>query len=150
MNIAVASSISTQSVLVRHRAEYWRDLICDTFVELDCSSIGDGFFGELSDHAVGPMQLTRVRSAQHEALRSSRQIAKSTDAYFLVSLQIAGQGLVQQDGRTAKLNPGDFALYDSTRGYSLRFDDQFEELVLKLPRALVVDRVEAPEGLTAR
>ena len=29
--------------------------------------------------------------------------------------------------------PGDFALYDSTRPYQLLFDDDFEQIVLKLP-----------------
>lgn len=149
MNTATISSISTQTVPPCERAAYWRDQICDTFVELDCDRIGDGFFGELEDYALGPVQLTRVRSSRHEAIRSARQIAKSVDEYFLVSLQISGQGLIEQDGRIALLQPGDFALYDSTRRYLLRFDDQFEELVLKLPRAMVTDRIAMPEYITA-
>jgi len=146
---ALATSISTSSVPTRERSAYWRDQICDTFVELDCGRVGEGFYGELADSTLGPLQLTQVKSSMHEVIRSRRQIAKSTDDYFLVSLQIAGQGLVEQDGRSAWLQPGDFALYDSTRRYLLRFDDDFEELVLKLPRSMIAERIAVPERITA-
>jgi len=141
--------ISTSAVPARDRQAYWRDLICDTFVELDCHHTEEDFFGELEDHQMGPLQLTRVRSSKHEVVRSSKQIAKSTDQFLLASLQISGQGLVEQDGRTACLNPGDIAIYDSTRQYRLKFDSQFEELVVRLPKAMLTDHISAPERITA-
>lgn len=54
-----------------------------------------------------------------------------------------------QDGREALLEPGDFALYDSTRPYSLRFDGPFEQLVLVLPGPLLRSQLRASERLTA-
>ena len=45
----------------------------------------------------------------------------------------AGIGRITQDDRTAVLHQGDFALYDSTRPYELRFDGDFQQYVLMLP-----------------
>jgi hypothetical protein len=49
--------------------------------------------------------------------------------------------MVVQDGREVRLGPGDFACYDSTRPYTLSFGDAFEQLVLHMPRALLLDRL---------
>ena len=93
--------------------------------------------------------LSRVDSNKQLVLRSPRQIARSCDDYFLVSLQLAGYGRVLQDGRAALLGPGDFALYDSTRRYTLAFDDEFTQIVLKTPRALLTERLARAETCTA-
>ena len=94
--------------------------------------------------------MSRVDSNKQLVLRSSRQIARSCEDYFLVSLQLAGHGLaVLQDGRAALLGPGDFALYDSTRRYTLAFDDEFTQIVLKTPRARLTDRLARFEDLPA-
>jgi len=58
--------------------------------------------------------------------------------------------MVIQDGREVRLGPGDFACYDSTRPYTLSFGDTFEQLVLHMPRALLLDRLGRTELITAR
>ena len=141
--------LSTDDVMPRERGAFWRDLICDVFVQLDCKNVGESFYGSIEDRKIGALQLSHVQSSQHNVLRSKRQIAKASRDYFLISMQLAGNGVIEQDGRTAILGPGDFAMYDSTRCYELRFRDSFEQLVLKMPRSMVSDRLAFPERLTA-
>lgn len=142
--------LTTDSVAPAAKEAFWRDLICDVFVQLECGNVGPEFFGSIEETQISDVQLSRVRSAQHDVLRSKRQIAKSTDDFFLISLQMAGRGVVEQDGRTAVLNPGDFVMYDSTRRYELRFRDRFEQLVLKAPRSMLRNRLAFPERLTGK
>jgi AraC-like DNA-binding protein len=56
---------------------------------------------------------------------------------------------VSQAGRSALIENGAFALYDTTRPYSLELTDHFEQLVLRLPRLGVEAHLPAAEGLTA-
>jgi AraC-like DNA-binding protein len=56
---------------------------------------------------------------------------------------------VAQDGRTACLAPGDFALYDSTRPYELQFDGPFQQYVLKLPGPTLRTALRDTHRLTA-
>ena len=69
---------------------------------------------------------------------------------MLISLQVRGIGVIAQDGREARLQPGDFACYDSTRPYTLNFDAAFEQLVLHMPREAMVRRIGRTELWTAR
>ena len=145
----MALRLTTDQVGAAERFSYWRELICDTFVGLDAERPGLGFTGSLHSVALGPVRRTAVRSVAHHVVRSPRQIDRGGSEDVLVSVQRAGRGLVRQDGREALLAPGELALYDATRPYTLTFDGPFAQTVLQLPRALLAERVGALDGLTA-
>ena len=54
-----------------------------------------------------------------------------------------------QDGRSARLARGDFALYDSTRPYELRCEGPFQQYVLMLPGPTLRTGLRDTRGLTA-
>jgi len=143
--------LSTDSVRAKERLPYWCDMVCDTFVELDCdSSEFESFSGSLQTSEVGGIQISTVRSVAQRVRRTRSRIAGSSRDHFLLSLQLCGTGVVSQDSRTAILSPGDFALYDCTRPYELAFDDSFSQVVLRLPRETVTGRLIDSHLLTAR
>ena len=145
------ATFTTAAVHPRHRLPYWRDVVCETFVELDCECTApDDFHGTLSTRRIGEMDLSQVVSIPQQVRRTRSRIAASNSDFLLLSLQVTGRGVVMQDGRAALLHPGDFALYDTTRPYDLRFDEDFEQLVLRLPRRVLAERLAEPEQLTAR
>lgn len=142
--------MSTDSVAERDRASYWRDLVCETFVELECEvpqSIE--FRGSLRTMDLGDFRVSAVDAAAQQVRRTRRAISASSSDHFLLSLQTRGRGTIIQDDRVASLGPGDFALYDSTRPYRLQFDNQFGQIVLQLPRKTVTDRLIDVHMLTA-
>jgi AraC-like DNA-binding protein len=81
--------------------------------------------------------------------RTAAKIARATEDDFLVSIQTRGEGVIVQDGRTARLAPGDFALYDSTRPYELRFEGSFQQYVLRLPGPTLRTALRDTHALTA-
>jgi AraC-like DNA-binding protein len=146
----MATVLSTADVHARNRLAYWREMICDVFVGLDCTALAGGpFRGRIATQPSSHVTFSDVESQPQHVVRSRRQIAKSTADYFLVSVQLAGEGAVLQDGREARLAPGDLALYDSTRPYVLHFDGDFRQLVLQTPRAALRARLGAADNLTA-
>ncbi len=146
----MAQVLDTASVPDRERGDYWRDLICDTYVELDCAGMPrEGFWGSVRAQAVADVEFSLVASLGHDVIRSPKQIAKSTREYFLVSLQTIGTGLIEQDGKQAHLDPGDFAIYDSTRPYRLRFGGEVQQAVLKLPRERLLRHLPAADCAAA-
>ena len=115
--------------------ELWRDLISDTFVPLTAAPTTERpFRGELRVVSHPSVQLTEVRAAGQHVRRTRALIAAAGEDYLLASIQLGGRGRVEQDGRTAQLTPGAMVFYDSTRPYTLHFDDAFEQLVVQLPR----------------
>ena len=142
------SVLSTDHVHARERSSYWADLVCDVFVQLDCQRMGDGFFGHIADRPLGDVRLSEVSSTAHHVRRTGRMLSRADEDCMLLSLQMHGTGSVEQDGRQAILQPGDFALYDSTRQYDLKFESDFAQLVLKTPRAMFLDRFAGSESAT--
>jgi AraC-like DNA-binding protein len=142
--------LSTDTVAEGERVAYWRDAVCDTFVELECDATRTSrFFGSLTSRQAGAIQYSQVQSAPQHVARTRHKISQSGLDYFLLSLQTGGQGVIEQDGRTAVLRVGDFALYDTTRPYDLWFEDRFSQLVLRLPRRILTERVFDAEQFTA-
>ena len=134
----------------RDRTGYWRDVICDEFVRLDCSKLADDFKGELRGGAnVGELQFAEVLADAQFVERSKRQIAKFAESDFLISFQLEERGLVRQNGREALLTPGSFALYDSTQPYSLTFEQRFHQLVVQMPKEVLSRHLMNPEQYTA-
>jgi len=142
---------NTTDLKVEERIDYWREIICDEFVKLDCERIAEGdFLGELRGGvAVGNLKFSEVMSNPQLVERSKSQISKSTEADFLISFQIEKQGLVSQNGREALLTPGSFALYDSTQPYTLTFNERFHQLIVQMPKDILSRHLMNPEQYTA-
>lgn len=142
--------LNTDTVPPRERLAYWTDMICNTYVQLECDAIQcDRFTGSIDSRSMPGLDLSVVNSEAQRVLRTPHQIARAHDDYFLVSIQTRGRGVLRQDGRDALLNPGDFALYDSTRAYELHFEGDFQQIVLKLPGEPLRSAVRDTEKLTA-
>jgi AraC-like DNA-binding protein len=145
--------LDTAQVEPRRRAEYWSDMVCGTYVQLDCAPLSadhaKDFKGRISVAELAALQLTHVKSEAQHVERSNAKIASDPEDYFLVSIQAAGEGYLAQDGREARLERGDFALYDSTRPYTLKFGGDFQQYVLKLPGRSLRTALRDTELLTA-
>ncbi|WP_407316105.1 helix-turn-helix domain-containing protein [Pseudomonas sp. nanlin1] len=140
----------TDSVAVGERLAFWQEVVCNTFVELDCSFPSPGHFhGHLQTHAVGGLSVVEVGAAAQRVTRDARRIARSDDEYVLVSLALEGRARVMQEDREAALEVGDFAIYDTRRPYQLHFDGAFRQTVVQIPRARLQARLGHLEYLTA-
>jgi len=143
--------LTTASAEPGRQLAYWTEMVCETYVQLDCDPGAgtDSIEGEIVVDRLATLELSRVTSAAQRVRRTSARIARATEDYFLVSIQARGEGFVVQDGRTARLGPGDFALYDSTRPYELRFDGPFQQYVLMMPGPTLRTALRDTQCLTA-
>ena len=99
----------------------------------------------------GGVSVAGVASSASEVYRSAGVIAEHPRDDVLLSLQLSGTGSVLQDGREARLRPGQAALYDASHPYSLRFaEHSMSEVVLQAPRRLLPRSGQAMADLTAR
>lgn len=95
----------------------------------------DPFWGRIrSANAGGEVHISEVSAGQHVVERTPELIARADRRYYKLSVMLSGTGLLVQDNREAVLRPGDLAIYDTHRPYSLVFDDDFRTLVLMVNR----------------
>jgi len=103
------------------RFDYWKHVLSDTFVPLEVSSPGGeaDFRGRLRGCELGSLRLIEVQAEPHTARRTARLVKAAPAGCYKIGVQLRGTSLLIQDGREALLTPGDFAVYDTDRPYSL-------------------------------
>ena len=128
----------------------FRAAVNDSFVPLQVtSSHPDRFRGMIRGAGIDEVHVSDVRATDHVVERTPELIARGDRPYFKVSLMLAGTGLLIQDDREAVLTPGDLAVYDTSRPYSLVFDQDFRTMVVMFPRHLLTLPPDMVGQLTA-
>lgn len=135
---------NTEAVAKKDQFEYWNDAICNTFTSLnsepsDKSNVSDkglGYAARLENWNLGEIQIAQVNADPANVAHASTHVAASCEEVDLVHFQVSGSSVNAQDGRESLLQPGDFTICNSSRPYSLFFDDSIEMLVIRTPRAI--------------
>lgn len=141
MSAGSATEWSTASVAHADAFDYWRDMICDEFVQLSARPRSRGpFSGHIAHRDVDSVQLSTVTAGPQRVDRTRSLIARSNEEFVLASIQLRGRGTVHQEGRHAVLAAGSMAFYDSTRPYTLDFDESFQQLVVQVPKSVLSSR----------
>ncbi len=114
--------------------EHWKHLVAESFVPLNAQTADvDGFQGRMRSRVLDRMSIVEVTATSHEVHRTPALIARAHERYFKLNLQLEGTGLLIQDNREAVLQPGDLAIYDTNRPYTLAFEEQTRIMVLMFP-----------------
>jgi AraC-like DNA-binding protein len=129
----------------------WLQAVSSAFVPIDARvDVAAGFAGRLSAHQLGDVSLACVGGSPVTVSRTPGLIRRDDPGLVKMSMQVRGHGVVVQDGREAVLAPGDMALSDASRPYTLCFDVDFLSLVVMLPREALNIRTFEFSQLTAR
>jgi AraC-like DNA-binding protein len=114
--------------------DHWRHLVAESFVPLLArTGDADTFSGRMRSRLLDRMCIVEVSATSHEVHRTPALIAQSDQRYFKLNLQLQGTGLLIQDNREAVLRPGDLAIYDTDRPYTLAFEEQARMMVVMFP-----------------
>ena len=141
--------LSTVGVPLEDTFAYWREVLSATIVRLTAEPIGDARFrGRIRHVPCGDIALTAVAASGKRVRRTRALIGKDDEEFLLASVQLNGRGRIDQDGRTAILTGGAMAFCDSTRPYSLHFDEPHSHLVVQVPKRNLL--VPDTRQLTAR
>ncbi|MCK9920186.1 MULTISPECIES: AraC-like ligand-binding domain-containing protein [Microbacterium] len=118
----------------------FRENVRDTFVPLQVSSRRPHHFHAAARSAeLRDLKIVEIAADPHVVERTRRLVAESeSEPSYKVSLMVEGSGFICQDGRDVVLSPGDIAVYDTTRPYTLAFDDSsIRTIVAMFPKRLV-------------
>jgi AraC-like DNA-binding protein len=144
------SAPSTVQVAEARSFAEWNTLISESFVPLQASTDSPaGFRGRLRSRVLDELSVVEVTAHSHKVLRTPALITRSDRLYYKLNLQLSGTGILIQDNREAALRPGDLAVYDTHRPYTLEFDDDFRTLVLMFPHDALDLPTESVAELTA-
>jgi AraC-like DNA-binding protein len=151
LSTAVAESINNAvQFFAASSFKEWRQKMSSRFVRLNVTTDHpDNFRASVRSREYDGISLSQVFAGSHQVDRPLNFIHSGERQFFKLSLQLSGTGLIVQDGREAALLPGDMAIYDTSRPYSMAFDNEVESLVLIFPHDLLKVPADAISQLTA-
>ncbi len=136
---------------------FWREVVWEAFVPVTLarwdsveSRGAEGFVGGVAASQVGPLGVAAISSEAQTVERTVADVRRGAGDVFFLNMPLRGHSMVAQDGLVAELGPGDFAVVDSARPFSLAFESEFEQLSLILPHELLMPLVPASEAVTGR
>ncbi|GAA5228310.1 helix-turn-helix domain-containing protein [Paeniglutamicibacter antarcticus] len=113
----------------------WKSLVSNAFVPLHSEPVRPGnFAGSIAGTQLGPVGVMEVAATAHVIRRTDDLMASGDEPQFKLNLQLSGHGLLLQEGRETLLRPGELAIYDTQRPYTLLFEKDFRTLVLMFPQ----------------
>ena len=134
MPAAVQPASQNLTSSVAETFDHWKHLVAESFVPLAARTADvDGFRGQMRARVLDRMSVVEVTATSHEVHRTPALIAQAGERYFKLNLQLEGTGLLIQDNREALLRPGDLAIYDTNRPYTLAFEDAARMMVVMFP-----------------
>ncbi|NVZ63030.1 helix-turn-helix domain-containing protein [Pseudomonas gingeri] len=145
-----SSQFNTVGTL-REKLDQWSNLIWDVVGRLDTQVIGDGPFeaSAMFGHA-GTLQYCRLDATPHRVERGQAMISRDDRDLVKLVVQQRGRAIFAQGDREVCLEPGQWALYDTRRPYSVTNLTQVRQLVMLVPRSELGLRHGAVGALTAR
>ena len=138
---------STAELPAEERLPALHEAVSRAFLPLSVAPIGRDdavtpFDGAVMTRDFHGLSVARFTGSSLTAFRSTRHIAASTSDDYLIALHVKGIACARQDRRQVILKPGDLALLDSTRPYSMELLNAgpFEHLAYRVPRAALDGR----------
>lgn len=142
---------TTASVRPADKLNAWQAVVHDACVPMALQSKRvSRFYGDISSRDVDDICISMVTADGHVAKHDRPQIARTRGDFLLVSLQLAGEGILEQDGRSATTSADDLVVYDSDRPYRWSFQTGFKQLVLRIPRHHLQHRLDLAPRYTAQ
>ena len=135
--MADSFQVDTSAVPPAERAEYWRAGVCDQFIPLAVEPIAGQLRGRVVGSTFAETRLRRIRATLHRFERRAEDIRSGDPEVLHVLAVDLGHSVMEQDGRTAALNPGDIVLYDSSRPFRIETSGDFQYTIGLLPKRLV-------------
>jgi AraC-like DNA-binding protein len=144
--------IDTRPVPARDRVEFWAhssgELYHPLHIRRDEDSPGE-FEALMWADRLTSIGLFRVAASANTMTRTRQDIATGDPERLHVSILLRGRLHGEQDSRSSTLGPGDITIYDTSAPAVFHAPDQFDLLVLSLPKAALGRDAERLSRLTA-
>ena len=104
----------TADVAEPDRFAYFREAVCEAFMDLSPERDGPGpFDAEVESVPLAGGAVNRVRGTPHHVKRTPAQIRRTAEQCFFLNIQLKSECVIEQNGRAVRLAPGQAALFGS-------------------------------------
>lgn len=130
------------------RLDAWQEVVSSTYGLVASQPLNEApFDGRLNVRGQGSVTFTRIQSSplHYRRLQQDRE-----SDHFLLTLSLCPYALVVQNDRESRQGAGDIVLYDSAQPYACSYPDGDDQIVLTVPRKLLLQHIPSAERLVCR
>jgi AraC-like DNA-binding protein len=146
----MTSPHSTAGIPAGQRASRWSEIIAATYFPLDLGfPAPESFDGTLLAWKLGAASLSRLTSDPLVYRRRRRHLAAETGEQYLVTLPAKAPVRFAQCQQNVRCLPGGFIIERSHEPYEFSYAEPNDLFVLKVPGALLRERLRGPDRFCA-
>lgn len=134
------TSWTTETVQAQESFSYWREVVCQTVLNVATEHPSNGFSAKIAGRSFGPLRFASFESTSHGIVRTKRHVATAPEASYLVSLQIWGRSNIAQDEESFCLGPGEIAIVDGQQPFRVGFPGSVNRILAVIPREMLSQR----------
>jgi AraC-like DNA-binding protein len=139
---------ATSGISRPSRRQFWQDVVSRIYFPLDLSFAGRGdFHGSLGVWSLGPVSVSRNVSDGLLYKRHPHHLLAEREESYLITVPDRGEIRFVQDGSDIQCRPGAFLIERSHLPYEFSHRDPAALWVLKIPSAVLRERIACPERL---
>ncbi|MFF0501945.1 AraC family transcriptional regulator [Nocardia aobensis] len=112
---------------------------------VDWPRVDPDFAVDISSRSVGDLTVSILRADAHKVLRTPAMAAADPTDNYLLALITRGTTLVHHNGHRSRVDPGSFVLFDPAAPFVVDASNEFEQIVVRTPRALLDSSMLATE-----
>ncbi|MBI6720821.1 helix-turn-helix domain-containing protein [Pseudomonas syringae] len=130
------------------RLDAWQEVVSSTYGLVASQPLNEApFDGRLNVRGQGSVTFTRIQSSplHYRRLQQDRE-----SDHFLLTLSLCPDALVVQNDRESRQGAGDIVLYDSAQPYACSYPEGDDQIVLTVPRKLLLQHIPSAECLVCR
>ncbi|MFI0237919.1 helix-turn-helix domain-containing protein [Streptomyces sp. NPDC016845] len=128
--------LTTDAVSESGRPDHWRTVTAT--VDIPTAITRDGgdtpVTGRFVTAQVGYLRIRTVEADPHQVSHRAQHIARSTDRFVVIGVQLTGRTVLTQDGRRADVGRGGLFVYDTARPFFMDHPEPFAARLVHVPR----------------
>jgi AraC family transcriptional regulator, positive regulator of tynA and feaB len=125
---------STDTVKAGERFSFWREVVCQTVLNVATEAPRDRFQAHISGRGFAALRVAEFNSTSHEIVRSPQHTARFPEDNYLISLQRRGQSRITQHGDPFPLDPGEIGIVDGQTPFRIAFPAPVSRIIAVIPR----------------
>jgi AraC-like DNA-binding protein len=117
--------------------EAWGDMLDRTLMPIQIVPAGElQFRVEVDSHSLDGLSVVNVAGAGCEALRGCYEVARTTQHFYLASMNVAGPGVLSCKNEEKQLARGDIFLIDTMNPMKLSLAEPYHHLLIRIPKPI--------------
>ena len=119
------------------RFSYWREVVCHSVLNVSIETKPEKFSARITGRNFGDLRFVKFDCTGHELVRTTQQVERMPEDYYVFTLHRGGTSRFSQNGRTISLETNEIAIVDAQSPFRIVYPENASRSAVVIPRAMI-------------